>query len=77
LLTLDTDFANIGTYPPQNYPGIIVFRLAKQDKPYVLSVVMRVIALLETESLEKCLWIVDEKRVRIREGQTEVLENEE
>jgi hypothetical protein len=38
---------------------------------------MRVIALLETESLEKCLWIVDEKRVRIREGQTEVLENEE
>jgi predicted nuclease of predicted toxin-antitoxin system len=76
LLTLDTDFANIRTYPPQDYPGIIVFRLVKQDKLYVLSVVTRVIELLKSELLEKCLWIVDEKRVRIREGQTELLEGE-
>jgi predicted nuclease of predicted toxin-antitoxin system len=76
LLTLDTDFADIRTYPPQNYPGIIVFRLVKQDKLYVLSIVTRVIELLKTEALEKRLWIVDEKRVRIREGQTESLESE-
>jgi predicted nuclease of predicted toxin-antitoxin system len=76
LLTLDTDFANIRAYPPQNYPGIIVLRIVRQDKPYVLSVVMKVIELLKTESLEKCLWIVDEGRVRIREGQAESLEDE-
>ena len=76
LLTLDTDFANIRAYPPQDYPGIVVFRLVKQDKPYVLSVVTRVIALLKSETLEKCLWIVDEQRVRIREGQTDLLEGE-
>ncbi len=77
LLTLDTDFADIRTYPPQNYPGIIVLRVMQQDKPHVLSVITKVIELLKTESLEKCLWIVDEKRVRIREGQTEAIEDEE
>ena len=35
LITLDTDFANIGAYPPEDYSGIIVLRLANQAKPHV------------------------------------------
>jgi predicted nuclease of predicted toxin-antitoxin system len=33
LITLDTDFADIRTYPPAHYPGIIVLRLASQSVP--------------------------------------------
>ena len=29
LVTLDTDFANLLTYPPQEYAGIIMLRLKK------------------------------------------------
>ena len=32
MVTLDTHFADIRTYPPQNYSGLIVLRLARQDK---------------------------------------------
>jgi predicted nuclease of predicted toxin-antitoxin system len=38
LITLDTDFANIGAYAPEDYSGIIVLRLANQAKPHVLSI---------------------------------------
>ena len=31
LITLDLDFAHIKNYPPQDYHGIIVLRLARQD----------------------------------------------
>ncbi len=65
LLTLDTDFANIRNYPPKDYFGLIVLRLKKQDKTYILSVVDRLIKLLPKELLEHHLWIVDEKRIRI------------
>ena len=30
LLTQDLDFADIRAYPPSEYPGIVVFRLANQ-----------------------------------------------
>ncbi|WP_437842649.1 hypothetical protein [Sorangium sp. So ce1153] len=42
-------------------------RLARQDKPHVLAVVRRVLALLEREQVERRLWIVEEERVRVRE----------
>lgn len=32
LVTLDNDFADIRTYPPNKFPGIIVLRLNRQDK---------------------------------------------
>jgi predicted nuclease of predicted toxin-antitoxin system len=67
LVTLDTDFANIQAYPPERYHGLIVLRLRRQDKPHVLSVVQRLLALLSTERLQGRLWIVEEERTRIRE----------
>jgi predicted nuclease of predicted toxin-antitoxin system len=67
LLTLDLDFADIHTYPPHHYPGIIVVRSKHQDKWSVMAMVERVVKALEREPITQALWIVDEQRIRIRE----------
>ncbi len=67
LVTLDTDFSDIRVYPPGSHPGIIVFRLAKQDKQSILAVTSRLLVTLESRALEGALWIVDEQRIRVRE----------
>ena len=66
MVTLDTHFADIRTYPPENYSGLVVLRLVRQDKPHVLEVMRRMLTLFSSEPLEGKLWIVDEKRVRVR-----------
>lgn len=66
LVTLDTDFADIRTYPPHLYPGIIVLRLTLQSRRAVLAACGRLLLLLESEPLTGHLWIVDETSVRIR-----------
>jgi predicted nuclease of predicted toxin-antitoxin system len=68
LITLDTDFANIGAYPPEDYPGIIVLRVAHQAKPHLLSILARLLEPLGKKSPSGRLWIVDENRMRIRPG---------
>jgi len=65
-VTLDLDFADIRTYPPDEHPGLIVLRLARQDKPHVLDVFRRTLKAVRQEPLEGRLWIVEEKRIRIR-----------
>lgn len=66
LITLDTGFADIRTYPPNQYAGIIVLRLKEQDKASVLEVCADLVRLLAEESLTNSLWIVDEQHLRIR-----------
>jgi predicted nuclease of predicted toxin-antitoxin system len=66
LLTLDLDFADLRTYPPADYPGIIVLRPAEPDKEHVLRLLARTLPVLEREALGHSLWIVEETRVRIR-----------
>ncbi len=66
IVTLDTDFADLRSYPPAEYPGIVVFRLQRQDKSHVLEVGRRFVAALERERLANRLWIVEEGRIRIR-----------
>jgi predicted nuclease of predicted toxin-antitoxin system len=68
LITFDTDFSNIGAYPPEDYSGIIVLRLANQAKPHVHSILARLLDSIEKESLSGHLWIVDEDHIRIRPG---------
>ena len=68
LITLDTDFSDIRTYPPEEFFGLIVLRLKTQDKPHVLSVVSRLINILFNEPLDRRLWIVEEGRVWISGG---------
>jgi len=66
LVTLDTGFADIRTYPPAAFPGFIVLRLRRQDKPHILQVFARILTRLEDEPIQGKLWIVEERRVRIR-----------
>jgi hypothetical protein len=47
---------------------LVVLRLHRQDKPYVLQTISRIIPLFEKESVAKRLWIIDENRIRIRGG---------
>jgi predicted nuclease of predicted toxin-antitoxin system len=69
IITLDLDFSDIRTYPPSEYPGIIILRPRTQSKPDVLALVDKLIPLLNgSEKLVGNLWIVQENGIRIREG---------
>ncbi len=67
LITLDTDFGDIRSYPPQTFPGLVLLRLRQQDKTHVLDIFPRLIQMFSTQPLAGKLWIVEEGRVRIRE----------
>jgi predicted nuclease of predicted toxin-antitoxin system len=66
LVTLDIGFADIRSYPPERYPGILVLRLRSQAKPHVLEVAGRLLPTLQRESPKGQLWIVEDQRLRIR-----------
>jgi predicted nuclease of predicted toxin-antitoxin system len=66
LITLDLDFADIRTYPPASYHGIIVLRPAVQNIGSLMRLMSRVVPLLGKEALGRRLWISDDSRVRIR-----------
>ena len=69
LITLDLDFSDIRTYPPNEYPGIIILRPRTQSKPDVLAIIEKLLPLLNgSEKLVGNLWIVQENGIRIREG---------
>jgi predicted nuclease of predicted toxin-antitoxin system len=67
LVTLDLDFSNIKTYPPVEFSGIIVLRLASQAHAATVSAVQRLLAFLSKEQPKGALWIVEEDRIRIHE----------
>ena len=66
LLTFDTGFADIRAYPPEAFPGMVVFRLKRQSSVHFLGVVERLIHTISTEPVEGHLWVVEEERIRIR-----------
>jgi predicted nuclease of predicted toxin-antitoxin system len=68
LITLDLDFADIRAYDPSNVPGLMVFRVHRQDRLHLLNVLRRVLPLLDREPIAGRLWIIEEHRVRIRGG---------
>ena len=67
LLTQDIDFADIRTYPPGNYPGIVVFRLPSQSRPDLLETGAMLIESPNRSSPTCQLWIVERSRIRIRD----------
>lgn len=67
ILTLDVDFSDIRTYPPEQFFGIAVLRLRQHDKPHVLQIMRRFLQTVQTEALVGKLWIIDENQIRIRE----------
>jgi predicted nuclease of predicted toxin-antitoxin system len=67
LATLDNDFANIIAYPPENNKSVIVLRVKDQSRDAVLKVFRRLLPELGKLTSGQ-LWVVDEIRIRIREG---------
>jgi predicted nuclease of predicted toxin-antitoxin system len=67
LLTLDLDFADIRSYPPETHAGIVVLRPESQDKRTLLSMTERLARVLTGKSPHRQLWIVGPNRIRIRE----------
>jgi predicted nuclease of predicted toxin-antitoxin system len=65
-VTLDVDYGDIRAYPPDEYPGIIVLRVTRQDKARILAAIGRMLPLLNTEAVTRRLWVVEEHAVRIR-----------
>ncbi len=67
LVTQDLGFADIRTYPPRRYPGIVVFRLTSQTRNALLAGCGMLMDVLASSDLKGRLWIVEHSRVRIRE----------
>jgi predicted nuclease of predicted toxin-antitoxin system len=68
LVTLDLDFADIRSYPPEDYAGIVVLRIVNQSRSSALRVMASVADLLNREQLVQRLWIVTDASIRIRGG---------
>jgi predicted nuclease of predicted toxin-antitoxin system len=75
LVTLNLDFADIRAYPPSEYAGIIVLRLARLDKRSVIAVLQRLTRLVDEVPLTARLWIVGARGNRTRRFQTPVRRN--
>ena len=67
LITLDLDFADIRAFPPKQYSRLLVLRRIRQDTDSILSAFIPVVSLLQEESPEGRLWIIEEGRVRIHD----------
>jgi predicted nuclease of predicted toxin-antitoxin system len=68
LIRLDLDFSDIRAYPPGSYPGIWVLRPPKQTFKTIEALVLAGLRLTAVERVRGQLWVIDEKRVRIRDG---------
>ena len=68
LITLDLDFSDIRAYPPGSYPGIWVLRPPRQTFKAIEALVRSGVRLAAIERVSGQLWVIDEKRVRIRDG---------
>ena len=65
-VTFDVGFADIRTYPPGDFAGLIVLRLQRQDRRAVVRVITRLLDSLIERPLAGQLWIVNERGVRVR-----------
>jgi predicted nuclease of predicted toxin-antitoxin system len=68
LITLDLDFSDIRAYPPGSYPGVWVLRPSKQTFRAIDALVSAGVRLSAVERVAGQLWVIDEKRIRIRDG---------
>jgi predicted nuclease of predicted toxin-antitoxin system len=66
LVTLDTGFRDIRTYPPNQFAGIIVLRPQTQAIPDLIAVVRRLLLFAANADVTGRLWIVEPLRIRVR-----------
>ena len=65
LFTLDQDFADIRTYPPADYLGIVVLRQQDPHSEAVLRLLGRALRVLEQQWTSHRLWIVEIGRAHV------------
>jgi len=68
LINFDLDFADIRAYPPGSHRDVWVLRPPDQALGRVLRLVTAGIRLTSIERAPGQLWIIDERRVRVRDG---------
>ncbi|MGC7846346.1 DUF5615 family PIN-like protein [Desulforudis sp. 1088] len=66
LVTVDIGFADIRKYKPKGHPGIIVLRVRDQSRQSMIACFKKVLPALPSVPLAGLLWIVDERRIRLR-----------
>lgn len=66
LVTLDAGFGDLRSYPPGEHPGIVMLRPHTQEKYHLIQFVSRLLPVFAQESVIGSLWIVEEKRIRVR-----------
>ena len=66
LLTLDKGIADVRSYPPSHYHGVVVFRPAASGRGTVLSFVRRHLPALLQLEVDGRLLVVTDRSVRIR-----------
>lgn len=66
LITVDQDFSNIISYPPQTHNGIIVLKLTKSNEIQVNELLVKFLKSIDYSSVKGNLIIIDKNKVRIR-----------
>jgi len=66
LVTLDLDFSDIRTYPPQNFPGIIILRPRYQSTLQIMALLETMLSFIDKEMVDRSLWVVEPHGLRIR-----------
>jgi predicted nuclease of predicted toxin-antitoxin system len=67
LVTFDMDFSDLRLYPPADHKGIWVLRPYSHGVSSTLALLRGALGVLESESAEDRLWIVEPEQVRIRD----------
>ena len=65
-VTLDLDFSDIRSYPPNTHPGIIVIRSRSKGRNALMRMIKSLLGQIQLETLAGALTIVGDSRVRIR-----------
>jgi predicted nuclease of predicted toxin-antitoxin system len=66
IVTVDMGFADIRSYKPKDYSGIIVLRVRDQSRQSVVACFKKVLPALAGVPITGLLWVVTERRIRLR-----------
>lgn len=66
LLTMDRGIANVRAYPPEHYPGIVLFRPRTSGRGEVLAFIRRHLPMLLQADVSGHLLVMSERGIRIR-----------
>jgi predicted nuclease of predicted toxin-antitoxin system len=73
LVTLDTDFADIRRFPPQDAAGVVVLRLPRNPTlPVIESLVSTFLGAIDERPLAGRLWLVEPGRIRVHQTDSEL-----